>query len=487
LADRWDGAGVSREWSVVPLLRIVPDDDDREAARRRLGIGKEDLLVCCFGILGMFKRNREIIEAWSASVLATDKHARLVFVGGSLNPVYEKQMKDLIAGSKAHGRIRITDWIDKPNYRAYLAAADIAVQLRGSSRGETSLTALDCLAHGIPTIVNAHGATAEIPADAALMLPDACSRKELAAALETLARDPAQRRDLGERGRAYCRRMLEPHRIAGMYRDAIEAAARGPQRSGKKLAADIARIDVGVEPGSIDLDRLAAGIASNQRPRIGVRQLLVDVSELFRRDSKSGIQRVVRSVLSILLANPPAGFRVEPVFAEPGQRYRYARGFTMKFLGLDHPMLPDEPIDTDSGDIFFGLDLAMVEIPANIAQFEAMRDRGVRVYFVVHDVLPVARADCFAPHLYGIYDDWMKAIAKVGDGAICVSRTVADELRRHFDALQAPRVRPFHIGWFHHGADIDSSVPTTGISVEENAALAVLQRDASLLMVGTLE
>ncbi|MEO6966879.1 MAG: glycosyltransferase [Rhodanobacteraceae bacterium] len=487
LADRWYGAGVSQDWSVVPLLRIAPDDDDRETARRRLSIGKQELLVCCFGILGVFKRNREIIEAWSASAFAVDKHARLVFVGGSLNPTYEQQMKDLIAGSEAHGRIRITGWVDKPTYRAYLAAADIAVQLRGSSRGETSLTALDCLAHGIPTIVNAHGATAEIPIDAVLMLPDACSKQELADALETLAQDPARRHALGERGRAYCRRMLEPHRIAALYRDAIEAAAHGPQRSEQKLAADIARIDVGVEPDTIDLDRLAAGIAGNQRPRIGVRQLLVDVSELFRRDSKSGIQRVVRSVLSILFADPPDGFRVEPVYAEPGERYRYARGFTMKFLGLDHPMPPDEPIDTDPGDIFFGLDLAMVEIPANIAQFEAMRDRGVRTYFVVHDVLPVARADCFAPHLYGIYDDWMKAIAKIGDGAICVSRTVADELQRHFDALQAPRVRPFHIGWFHHGADIDSSVPTTGIDVDEDTALTVLQRDASLLMVGTLE
>ncbi|MEO7148572.1 MAG: glycosyltransferase [Rhodanobacteraceae bacterium] len=487
LADRWYGAGVSRDWAVVPLLRIAPEDDDRDAARRRLSIGKQELLVCCFGILGVFKRNREIIEAWLASPLAADKHARLVFVGGGLNPAYEKQMEDLIAAGTARGRIRITGWSDKPDYLAYLAAADIAVQLRGSSRGETSLTALDCLAHGIPTIVNAHGATAEIPADAVLMLPDVCGMQELADALETLARDSARRRDLGERGRAYCRRMLEPHRIAALYRDAIEVAAHGPARSAQKLGADIARIDLDVKPGAIDLDRLAAGIASNQRPRIGARQLLVDVSELFRRDSKSGIQRVVRSVLEILLRNPPAGFRVEPVYAEPGERYRYARAFTMKFLGLDHPMPPDEPIDTDPGDVFFGLDLAMVEIPANVAQFEAMRDRGVRTYFVVHDVLPVARADCFAPHLYGIYDDWMKAIAKIGDGAICVSRTVADELRRHFDALQAPRVRPFHIGWFHHGADIDSSVPTIGISLEEDAALAVLQGDASLLMVGTLE
>lgn len=487
LADRWFGAGVSRDWSVVPHLRVVPDEIPRAKARRHLGLSEKDLLVCCFGILGTFKRNREVIEGWLASALANDKHCRLVFVGAAISPAYGDELQKLIADSGVANRIKITGWVDRRSYRDYLAAADMAIQLRGASRGEASGTAHDCMAYGVAAIVNAHGPFSELPPDTVLMIPDAFSAHELANALETLARDAALRRQLGERGRTYCRRMLEPHRIAALYRDAIEAAAAGPRRGVTRLAADIARLDVGLTPGSADLERLAAGIASNQRPRVGIRQLLVDVSELVRRDSKSGIQRVVRSVLSILLADPPQGFRVEPVYAEPGQRYRYARAFTTKFLGLSQPIPVDEPIDTNPGDVFIGLDLAAPEIAGNATQFESMRNRGVRVYIVVYDVLPLVRADCFSGNAYGLFDAWVAAFARIADGAICISRAVEDDLRRHLDALQVPRERPFKLGHFHLGADIDSSKPTVGIASDEQACLEQLHGQPSFLVVGTIE
>jgi len=443
-------------------------------------------LVCCFGILGTFKRNREIIEGWVASALATDERCRLVFVGGSLSPVYEDELRKLIADSGSD-RITITGWASQRTYRDHLAAADIAVQLRGCSRGEASGTVHDCMAYGVATIVNAHGPFQELPQKAVWTIPDDFGPQDLAQALQALAADIALRKRLGDAGTAYCRDELQPRRIAELYRDAIEAAATAPKHDPAKLAEVVAEATHGVQPGSIDVERLAAGIASNEPPPPGIRQLLVDVSELVRRDAKSGIQRVVRSVLDVLLKTPPRGFRVEPVYAEPGERYRYARAFTTKFLGLTHPLPADEPIDTDPGDVFLGLDLAMVEISANLAQFEVMRDRGVRSYFIVHDVLPVARADCFAPHIRDIYANWVEALVKIGNGAICVSRTVADELRSHLDAIQARRERPFQIGWFHHGADIGSSVPTHGITAEEADGLARLRQAQSMLTVGTLE
>ena len=54
-------------------------------------------------------------------------------------------------------RIRLTDAVDSATYQDYLTAADCAIQLRGLSRGETSAAALDCMAHGLPLIVNANG------------------------------------------------------------------------------------------------------------------------------------------------------------------------------------------------------------------------------------------------------------------------------------------------------------------------------------------
>ena len=82
----------------------------------------------------------------------------------------------------------------------------------------------------------------------------------------------------------------------------------------------------------------------------------MDVSELVRRDSKSGIQRVVHGVLREWLENPPAGLRVEPVYATIDERgYRYARGFTLGYLDCPVDLLEDEPIDCTVGDVFLGL------------------------------------------------------------------------------------------------------------------------------------
>ncbi|MDK9719322.1 MAG: hypothetical protein OEL57_15680, partial [Trichlorobacter sp.] len=52
------------------------------------------------------------------------------------------------------------------------------------------------------------------------------------------------------------------------------------------------------------------------KKRDGKRQLLVDVSEIIKQDARTGIQRVVRGVLCNLMANPPEGYRVRPVFAD---------------------------------------------------------------------------------------------------------------------------------------------------------------------------
>ena len=57
-------------------------------------------------------------------------------------------------------------------YKDYLSAADLAIQLRKNSRGETSRAVLDCMAAGLPVIVNAHGTAAELPDYAVYKLPD---------------------------------------------------------------------------------------------------------------------------------------------------------------------------------------------------------------------------------------------------------------------------------------------------------------------------
>ena len=121
-----------------------------------------------------------------------------------------------------------------------------------------------------------------------------------------------------------------------------------------RLMADLATLLQ--KSDDAEIVHLSAYMALNQAAGIE-RQLLLDVSELCQRDAATGVQRVVRSYLKWLLQSPPPGYRVEPVYATREEGYRYARGFTQRFLGLPAVQVSDASIRWQRGDIFFGLDM----------------------------------------------------------------------------------------------------------------------------------
>lgn len=216
-------------------------------------------------------------------------------------------------------------------------------------------------------------------------------------------------------------------------------------------------------------------------------QWLVDISNLFVNDAGTGIQRVVRHVLDELLATPPPGYRVEPVCLGDDGVFRYARSYCQKRYFEGERLPPDEPVEFASGDVYLGLDLVAHLIPAYIDVFRTMRNRGVQQHFVLYDLLPVLRPDCFEPHLLPLFRRWYEAVADVADSVICISQAVADEFEAWLHQARPARQRPLAIGWFHLGADL-AKAGTASASGEPIAEdLAELDDHPTFLMVGTIE
>jgi glycosyltransferase involved in cell wall biosynthesis len=82
---------------------------------------------------------------------------------------------------------------------------------------------------------------------------------------------------------------------------------------------------------------------------------------------------------------------------------------------------------------------------------------------------------------------FLRAVHRVADGVICISRAVADELAGWIAREHLQRRAPLQLGWFHLGADIDASVPSTGLPPDAERVLAALAQRPSFLMVGTVE
>jgi glycosyltransferase involved in cell wall biosynthesis len=485
LARQWYGANTADDWSLIPILRIPVLITERETARHSLGLLTDDFIICSFGHLGPSKLNHLLLEAWLASPLADDPHCRLVFVGQNHSGAYGNQLLRNIRESRSARRIEITGWTDAAAYQAWLAAVDVGVQLRTLSRGETSAAVLDCMNHGLATIVNAHGSMADLPADAVWRLTDEFLVEELIEALTTLWRNGARRDMLGQRAREVILTRHQPRQCAEQYADAIENYYQTPAQGGHTLIDAIASVEPTLD--AEDWSCVATSLASNFPPRPRRKQLLLDISELVQCNMKSDIQLVVRSLLRELLFHPFEGYVIEPVYAgtkTPG--YRYARRFTSRFLDIDDAWAEDEVVEAWQGDIFLGLDNQPHVVSAQQGFYQHLRHHGVKVIFVVYDLLCISHPLYFAEAVVEDYCHWLEVVAQ-SDGAVCISHAVANELADWQREHGPKRLLPFKIDWFHLGADVEHLVPTTGVPVDADQTLNALRARPSFLMVGTVE
>jgi glycosyltransferase involved in cell wall biosynthesis len=485
-ARRWYGDEVATQVVRIPQLRSLPLGVNRDQARALLGIRADDFLVCSFGILNQTKLNHRLIEAWLGSSLLRDRRCHLVFVGENGRDKYGKALLERICKSGSADKIQMTGHIGFDRYQQYLEAADLVVQLRTASRGETSRSVLDALAHGLALLVNAHGPVTEYPDDILVKLPDDFTDTALIAALEDLRNDSTLRRQLGMAARRYTAEFHNPRKVAEEYRRAIEHFARlGAKARCRDLLDSVARLAAPLGPSQADLVAAAESIASNT-PQAGQRQLLVDVSVLARHDLKTGIERVARSLLLQLLNSPPAGCRVEPIRCERGI-YHYARRLTLDMLGIGKAGLRDDKIDVQRNDIFLGLDSDPGDVARSRELFKRYAARGLEVFFVVHDTLPASHPEFFPPDCSAGFERWLETVVEVSNGLACVSQCTVETLRTWLDARPPRRAEPLHLGHFCPGADIASSAPTSGLPEGFSAVLHALNRAASFLMVGTIE
>lgn len=481
LARHWYGPLAAGDWSVVPLPRALPAPGTRASARRALGIAEDAFLVCSFGFVANTKHSQELLDAWMASTLHRDPRCELVLVGANDGGEYGVRISaTLAAGGK---RMRLAGWTDEALYQQYLHAADVGVQLRCQSRGETSAAVLDCLNYGLPTIVNANGSMAELPPDAVWGLPDLFTQDQLRAALEGLHADPARRAALGERARTLLHTVHSPANGAALYAAAIEETYAGAPGSRAALMTALA-----AQPALHDDDALvrrSARCIAAAPEALAPRQLLVDVTSTARHGLNTGIERVVRMQLAELLARLEPGLRIEPVYlAEHDGRtqYRYARAYARGLYGIDSPLPPDEAVEVNAGDRFYCADYApdAVLAAAREGLYASWRARGVEVTFLVHDLLPVLRPEFFPEGAHVGHGAWLACIAANADRLLCISGAVRSELQDWLAQAQPDMRGPLKLAVLHHGADIGAAPPAP-------AAKARRDGPATFLMVGTIE
>lgn len=493
LSEQWYAGTLPEACEVIPLLRCPAQNSDRAIARQQLNIAADDFVICSFGFLDPTKLNHRILQAWITSKLSEDKRCTLVFVGENHSGDYGRQLLNTIRSYGLDARVRITGFASPEQFQQYLCAADMAVQLRTRSRGETSAAVLDCMNHALPVITNANGSMAELDPTAVWMLPDEFPDFALVEALEALWQSADKRRTLGQRAQQIIAEQHSPAECALRYRDAIEHFHSSAAPSAPGLVGAIAST-CGAALTDTDLLQLASAVDLSLALPRRAKRLYLDITATCSNGLNTGIERVARALLLALLESPPAGYCIEPVYLSNtggSWHYRHASQYTLQLLGCPADALNDDPVSAYGGDIILGLDVCGSILPKaeRSGLFNRLRAQGVRTYFLVHDLLPVRMPEVFPDGAADDFADWLLSTAQL-DGIIAVTRHVADDYSAWMSEQSgrlAERAQPFYLGWSHHGADLGNSAPSAGLPGDAGRILAQLRSCPSFLLVGTIE
>lgn len=460
------GERVRERVSIVPLLAQARYRPGREDARRKLGLTLDELVICSFGMIAPTKLSTRVFEAWER---VPGEKGRLVYVGAlATADALLWPIEDLPPS------VHVTGRSDQEIYDLWLAAADIAVQLRTSSRGETSAAITDCLSVGLPLIVNAHGSAAELPKDIVVKLPDHFETDELRDAIVALRDDPARRQALGQAGRLHARERLGAESIAERYRDVIERTYRpdGPAFQ-LGLSDSLARL---AKDQSRDEDlRLEAVVASAQatfadrapRPE----RLLVGVGRQTPNASREDDLSFDR-LRPWLLTAQGGQWRCEAVRFEEGSLLNaYAVGTAL--AGCRPLAFADDPIDFGGNDILL---LFEPDLPLSSEDLAHLKQRilvGLRI---------VVALDAVA----GLGDSTLRDVLGIADRVLCSSREGADRLVEWLSEENLVRHHPLAIDIVRLGSGFDGSpVAERPDDAATLAATVCAARRTTFLTAGT--
>lgn len=185
--NRFPGASIVSIPTGIDTDRFVPGD--RMAARARLGLAPEGMIIGIVATLRSWKGHRYLIEAFAG---LEDRSARLAIVG-------DGPMRDTLVGlvDETGLRARVTMPGNQRDVLPWLQAMDIFALPSYANEGVPQAI-LQAMACGLPVISTTVGGIAEAVQDGTTgILIEPRNIQALRTQLENLVRDPARRAALG--------------------------------------------------------------------------------------------------------------------------------------------------------------------------------------------------------------------------------------------------------------------------------------------------
>ncbi len=233
----------STDVAEIPHHVVSAPRTPRDEARRALGIPPDRPVAVALGVVTPAKRVARVIEALGS--LPRERRP-FVFVGGAVGP--DDPLLGLVRSRGLEGDVAFGGFLSEEDFWRAASSADLAINLRHPTMGETSGAVCRLAGFGLPLLVSDTGWFRELPDAFASKIPVGGDEVErLAGELSRIAFDPGEARRRGEAAAAWGR-ARHPDRVAEAYRRVLADAAEGRSRlralSGR-LALEASALGIG--------------------------------------------------------------------------------------------------------------------------------------------------------------------------------------------------------------------------------------------------
>jgi len=488
LARTFYPQGWPAPYRIIPqMIGLAGRSSEAEitALRAQLGFKPNDFIIATFGHIAWTKWGDRLLDAFLGSELGRDSNCHLIFAGELAKDDFGLKLNDTIRKSGLQNRIKITGYLSEEDYKHYLHIADVAVQLRTKSRGGTPRGVLDCLACGLPVVVNNEASYEDYPDDVVVKLPSNPLPDDIAASLIGLRNSESERRKLSERGLDHVRKHHDPEMAAAQYAAAIhEFMARRRTSSAEHFVEKIAP-HLATLTDAVGAAKLASSYFEARPTRSFARpRLVIDVSHIAQSDHRTGIQRVVKETVRAAYCG-----KRHDIEALAVERIHDHIVPAVDWLNQQRLLMPYEtdasyrtPVCLQAGDHLLMLDSSWAAYDQFSPIFVSARAKRVPITTVIYDLLPIILPPGnFVEGGKEWFEGWLRRAIAESDGLVCISKAVADDLIAFLN--QNSLARPgLKVGWWHLGSTLPKlEQPNASSSVRE------LENLSYFLMVGTIE
>ncbi len=482
--------GWRSQYRTINQMVLRPERIDAHSLlnlKKYLGFNDGDFVITTFGHITWTKIGDRLLDAYIKLATNGNKKIFLVYAGELAKDEFGGGLNNKIKKLSNNIRVRITGYLSEQDYEAYLRVTDLAIQLRSNSRGGTPKGVLDCLAHRVPVIVNNSASYQDYPNDVVIKVSENPGVDEISECMLELSEHLEILERYSQFGFDYIKNNHDPCQCAAEYAAAIHEFGEQSKRNVRNSwYQDFMPYIASCANPSHAKDQSRQWLDALEKQSFSRRRILIDVSHITQKDHNTGIQRVVKEIVSALYCSDRPG--IEPVAVQLVKGQLILAKVWLESQGLILPCEAQddviEPIEFEATDILIMLDSSW-EIYSEFSQiFKMAKQRNVPIYTVIYDMLPITLpGNYFVAGGSERFTKWFRSALTLSDGLICISKTIADDVVGYITENNLLTMVK-KISFWHLGANFSNNAIITKQIKRKFSCLGSIDY---LLMVGTIE